>query len=77
MNQDRFQLLKYALISVALIGGWFGLTFVSHNSVAIIARVGRPRRGRILLSLATTEQSAPTKVLSLHFPITGAKRIYQ
>jgi hypothetical protein len=31
MNQDRFQLLKYALISVALIGGWFGLTFVSHN----------------------------------------------
>jgi hypothetical protein len=31
MRKDSLQLLKYGLITAALIAGWFGLTSISHN----------------------------------------------
>ncbi len=31
MTPDRVQLLKYAVVTVILIVGWFGLASISHN----------------------------------------------
>jgi len=33
MSKDTVQLLKYGLISVFLIAFWFGLTYLSRNTV--------------------------------------------
>ncbi len=76
MSPDRFQLLKFAFILVMLSSGlvWIDVP-QPQSSVAIIVGVGRSRRGRILLIAGYVgTESAPTKVLSLHFAITGEKR---